>query len=198
MFARENRTCPIWPGVLAEEVVDDPPKRLAYVINSPRAGGSYRIIRQAENMLNRETKPISPDVRARLTTMLVDKRDSGEEWPTVNAALIKNAEESSPLSSEVRADRFLCFMRTVIDGDLKPVPLSAPDVLPAALAHSESTTFEELSQLLKFLVSQGWIELTQTEPPGHQPIFTVEGIRRLNTLDTPARGPLGFALQPNR
>lgn len=197
MFARENRTCPIWPGFEAVEVADDPLKRLSVVVNSPRAGGCYRIIRQAEDILNREVNPFDDYIRARLTTILINARASGKDWPIVNAKLIEHAEQAGNLKNDERADRLLQYMRTTINGDLLPVPLHEPDVLHSALAHSESTTLEELSQLLKFLVSQGWIELTQNESLGHQPIFTVEGIKHLGTLDTPDRGPFGFAPQSN-
>ena len=192
MFARENRSCPIWPDFKAEEVVDYPFKRLADVVNSTRAGGSYRIIRQAEDILNREVNPFDDYVRARLTTILINARASGKDLPIVNAKLIEQAEQAGNLKNDERADRLLQYMRTTINADLLPVPLHKSDVVHSALAHSESTTLEELSQLLKFLVLQGWIELTQTESPGHQPIFTVEGIKHLGTLDAPARRTLGF------
>lgn len=187
MFARENRTCPIWPGFEAEVVADDPLKRLSVVVNSPRAGGCYRIIRQAEGILNREVNPFDDYIRARLTTILINARASGEEWPLVNQGLIEQAEQAGNLKNDERADRLLRYMRTTINGDLLPVPLHEPDVVHSAFAHSESTTLEELSQLLKFLVSQGWIELPSPNSNSYQPVITVAGNRRIRALAGHAR-----------
>ena len=192
MFARENRTCPIWPPHQAEEVAEDPRKRLSVVVNSPRAGGCYRIIRQAESILNRQVNPFDDHVRARLTTILIDKREAGDKWPLVNRELIEEAARTENLTSEVRADRLLQYMRTIINADLLPVPLDEPNVAHAALAHSESVIGDELDQLLKYLAIQGWIELPSTNSKGYQPVITVAGNRRIKALADPDRRQIGF------
>ena len=189
----EDTACRIWPGFPAKVTQYHPTERSTYVIDSLRAGGDYRITQPAESMLNRETNPVGPDVRARVTTMLINKRNSGEEWPTVDRALLEEAAGAENLTPETRADRLLCFMRSAINGDLLPVPLFAPDVRPAALAHSESTTRDELSLLLKHLESQGLVELPSSETEGYKPIITVKGIKHIETSSAPpGRGPIGF------
>ena len=192
MTISEDPACRIWPGFQAKETENRPLEGRTYVIESWRAGGDYSIMHEAERFIERKDNPYDDQVRARLTTILIEKRAEGCKWPLVTRELIEEAARAESLTSEVRADRFLQYMRTTINGDLLPVPLHKSDVVHSAFAHSESTTLEELSQLLKFLVLQGWIELTQTESPGHQPIFTVEGIKHLGTLDAPARRTLGF------
>lgn len=189
----EDTACRIWPGFQAKVTQCHPLERSTYVIDSLRAGGSYRIIDRAEGILNRVEDPFGSEVRARITTMLIDQRGPNEEFPTVNVELIKKAEESSPLSPGTRADRLLRYMRSTIDGDLLPVPLFAPDVWPAALAHSESTSGDELRLLLKHLESQSLVELPSSETEGYKPIITVKGIKHIDTSSaTPGRGPIGF------
>lgn len=188
----EDTACRIWPGSLAKVTEHRPQERCTYVIDSLRAGGSYRIIDRAERILNRVEDPFGSDVRARITTMLIDQRGPNEEFPTVNAELIKKAEEASPLSPETRAKRLLYYMRSTIDGDLLPVPLFARDVQPAALAHSESTTGDELRLLLKHLESQGLVELPSYETEGYKPIITVKGIKHIEAMTNRERRQIGF------
>lgn len=193
MFSRENRSCPIWPGFQAKEVADSPPPDYrVYVVESWRAGGDYSILHGAERFIERKDYPYDNQVRARLTTILIDKREAGEEWPLVTQKLIEEAASTANLTLEVRADRLLQYMRTTINADLLPVPLDEPDVAYSALAHSESTVGDELDQLLKYLAKQGWIELPSTNSNSYRPVITVAGNQRIKALADPDRRQIGF------
>ena len=192
MFSRENRSCPIWPGFQAKEAEPLPLERSTYVVESWRAGGDYAISYRAEGLLQRKDHPYDNQVRARLTTILIDKREAGEKWPLVTQQLIEKAASTANLTLEVRADRLLQYMRTTINADLLPVPLDEPNVAHAALAHSESTVGDELDQLLKYLASQGWIELPSANSNSYQPVITVAGNQRIKALADPDRRRIGF------
>lgn len=183
---REDSTCPLWPKFQARIVEDIPyPRYRIRVTDSSRAGGSYSIRHGAVNFLESNDPPFDDNVRARLTTYLIESRNAGEEWPLVTRNLIKVAEEESPLSSELRAERLLCYMRTIVDGDLEPVPLFAPDVWPAALAHSESTTVTELNQLLEQLASQGLVQLPPSQTDTCEPTITAKGNEHIRSVMAP-------------
>jgi len=193
VYTREDSTCPIWPGFHAKEVADNPPPDYrVYVIESWRAGGDYSIMHGAERFIQRKDYPYDEQVRARLTTILINKREAGEEWPLVTQKLIEEAASTANLTLEVRADRLLQYMRTTINADLLPVPLDKPNVAHAALAHSESTVGDELDQLLKYLAKQGWIELPSANSKGYRPVITVAGNQRIKVLVDPDRRQIGL------
>lgn len=193
MTFRKNPECLIWPRFPAVHVTRKPdPDSPFYVEGSPRAGGDYAVTAGAEQRLSGGYGRIDKRVRARLTTFLIDERASGEERPTVTTDLMERAKDAVDLTPETRADRLLRFMRTTVASDLLPIPMLAPDVWPAALAHSESTIIPELDRLLKYLEGQGWVELPTIDKIGYEPTITGTGIDRIVTLSD--RSPAGFSV----
>ena len=195
MTLRKNPECLIWPRFPAVHVARNPvADGLVCVEGSPRAGGDYTVTACAEQRLSGGYRRIDERVRARLTTILVDERASGEEWPTVTTDLIERAKDAVDLTPETRADRLLRFMRTTIASDLLPIPMLAPDVLPAALAHSESTAIRELDRLLKHLEEHGWVVLPTIDKIRYEPTITVNGNDRIATLSHGDRSPVGLSV----
>ena len=193
MTFRNNPECLIWPRFPAVHVTRNPdPDSPVHVEGSPRAGGDYSVTAEAEQRLSGGYGRIDKRVRARLTTCLIDERDSGEAWPEVTADLIDRATDAVDLTFETRADRLLRFMRTTVASELLPIPMLAPDVWPAALAHSESTTIRELDRLLHLLEKQGWVVLPTIDKIGYEPTITGTGIDRIVTLSD--RSPAGFSV----
>ena len=193
MTFRKNPECLIWPRFPAVHVTrNHVPDGLVFIEGSPRAGGGYAVTAGAEQRLSGGYGRIDERVRARLTTILVDERASGEERPTVTSDLIDRATNAADLTLEARAGRLLQYMRTTIDADLLPIPMLAPDVWPVALAHSESTAIRELDRLLKHLEEQGWVVLPTIDKIGYEPTITGSGIDRIVTLSD--RSPAGFSV----
>lgn len=157
MYTREDSTCPIWPPFQADEIERQPLKRSKCVINSLRAGGDYCITQPAESILNRPTNRVNPNVRARLTTILIKKRASGEEWPLVNRELIEKATQAKSLSIDERAMGLLTLMKSTIQADHEAVRFANHKVCALALAFSESPDWEALEYILKHLVDKGWV-----------------------------------------
>ena len=192
MTLRKNPECLIWPRFPAVHVARNPvADRPVYVEGSPRAGGDYAVTACAEQRLSGGYRRIDERVRARLTTILVDERASGEERPTVTTDLIDRATNAADLTPETRADRLLRFMRTTIDSDPLPIPMLAHDVWPAALAHSESTAIRELDRLLQHLEKQGWVVLPTIDKVVYEPTITVAGIHHIASLSHADRSPVG-------
>ena len=157
MNISEDTTCLIWPPFQADEIERQPLKRSKYVINSLRAGGDYCITQPAESMLIRRENPIDNNIRARLTTILIKKRASGEEWPLVNRELIEKAARAESLSIDERAMRLLLLMSAIISADHDAVQLANSKVCALAMAYSESPNWEALRYILKHLVDKGWV-----------------------------------------
>lgn len=150
MTTSNDRKCLIWQ-TYSENVVRHGFESRVY--QSDRTGGNYRITRPAELYL----RDMADDqTRARLTSMLVDLRGLGEEWPFVTNDMIHNAEAKRALTMRERAERLLRFLvsRTHIAG--YPVIMSY-SVREQAMAWSESLQSREVAFFLEFLGNLGLV-----------------------------------------
>ena len=130
------------------------------VTDSPRAGGSYQLHDDAAAELGNLTE----DEKARLTTILVRQRQLGNPHPRINAATIATARSARISSLQERLDSLMLFL---IDNSPKVgglVSIGRPDQhreslrnFLFALAHSESTEFQELAYLADSLHGRGLI-----------------------------------------
>lgn len=104
--------CLIWPDAPAETVTLDPSSaQFSRVVEgSQRAGGDYLISADADRMLSPDFHRVDDSDRARITTILVDRRAKGEEWPTVTLELINQAIAARPLTVHARAERLLTLI----------------------------------------------------------------------------------------
>src|SRR4051794_15391004 len=93
--------CPIW---LTSAKVSPGPDSL--IVDSPRAGGLYRITGTAVSSLSN----LSPDMKAKLTWWLVEQRRQGEKSPEITSYTLKRiSAEPSPTILE-RRDRILDYI----------------------------------------------------------------------------------------
>lgn len=132
-----------------------------------RAGGGYVITMDAVSLLNHPgVCPMSDSdrdqMRARLTTILVDRRQAGEEFPLVTIELVKEAISKPDLMFPDRAYRLLRFLadQEMSFGAGTRISLEGSrisDSDSAAMAWSESTTLEEVNLLLDHLVDKNWL-----------------------------------------
>ena len=156
----------IWPKSPASGLSDVGDFRWK-VCDCARAGGGYTITMDATSLLNhRLVCPMSESdrdqMRARLTTMLVDLRQDGEEFPLVTCELVKEAMSKPDHTFRERTDRLLRFFANQ-ETSFQPVPriklegspTSDPERL--AMAWSESTTLKEVNSLLDELVKRNHI-----------------------------------------
>ena len=126
------------------------------VEQSLRAGGDYETTRQAELSIKRMDR----DAKARLTSMLVEKRMQNISVPLVTGDDVERAKERLPLPVHERAERLLRFLvrESLSVGQISENFPSLPEAfLYESLAWSESNALEEVEYLAQYLKSQGWI-----------------------------------------
>ena len=147
--------CPIWPSHKA--------RVLGHVNGgfsvkcSPRAGGGYEISSGARALLRKDCdKIIGDEVRALLTTMLVDKRVQGIELPFVNSDLVEKAKTRPEIPVDQRAERLLRFISGQAKNLASVVEITRHSY--EAYAWSESIQWGEVLYLLEYLKEMGWIK----------------------------------------
>ena len=126
------------------------------LIISERAGGPYRLTRQAFAAMWR----LEERGKALLTTWLVDKRWKKKiEVPLVTDDILKSFESTGveqTLSVPERAERLLHYI--VCQTDIAGANVSVNEDTHAAYAWSESTNWEEVECLLDYLHREkGWL-----------------------------------------
>lgn len=163
--------CLVWPEFEAEESASDPD--FVQRITSERAG-RYAITLGARH----DIASVDDDVRARLTTWLIDQRSQGETWPLVTNEVIDYARTKRPLSVDERAERLL---RYLVEHSAR---LGAPveESRRLFMAWTESTDGREVDQLADYLEECGWITKRNGPPrPTVSAIVTINGHRQAAT-----------------
>ncbi len=156
----------IWPAFPASGLSEAGVLRWK-ICSCSRAGGGYTITLDATSLLNhRLVCPMSDSerdqIRARLTTILVDMRQAGEDFPLVTYVVVKEAMTRPDHTFCERADRLLRFLanqeelfQAVPQINREGNPTSDPERL--AMAWSESTTLKEVNSLLEDLVKRNLV-----------------------------------------
>ena len=172
----DNR-CKIWPEFIAKKVAHSKDEsRVIDVIDSPRAGGTYRIDRESAEWCAAHDDHESQRIKARLTTCLINQRMASDDRPMVTRDLINRLREIDNLSELVRAERLL--YKLVNDAN-QAMNLSARSIVePGLLAWSESVHPFELTRLYNLLKSIGFME-----SQGMVDTVTELGNQRIQELD---------------
>ena len=178
MTMNENKPkCIIWPEYHAEHHQNDVPLRATIVHNSPRAGGSYKIINIVARRLERDDL-----IRAKLTTLLVNARENGDECPLVTADLIKTARAKQPLSVNESANRLLRYLESITT-ELGEWKSPTREGIQHMMAISETTSDGEAVFLMKSLADRNFIDFQELYAPslGHFRI-TLDGYNYIADL----------------
>ena len=118
-------------------------ENIQYSFDAPRAGGKY-CTRQGFGHLVEEIRRLGDQGKARVVTLLVDRRRSGVEEPELTIDLIRRAEVKPDLSQEERARRLLEFLIVESNSGLgMPIDISRDKIEPI-LAWIESKTNPDL------------------------------------------------------
>lgn len=118
-------------------------ENIQYSFDAPRAGGKY-CTRQGFGHLVEEIRRLGDQGKARVVTLLVDRRRSGVEEPELTIDLIRRAEVKPDLSQEERARRLLEFLIVESNSGLRmPIDISRDKIEPI-LAWIESKTNPDL------------------------------------------------------
>lgn len=164
-------------------------------LDSPRAGGKYKITGTASSMLGQ----LDAKGRALLTTWLCDQRRAGVEYPAITADTINLVKTFQPLTSSERIERALLhFNRNVRVGQTIDIYTSGTrhdqeqERLSAAtesLTLGELVAFLQLMEQMQIIVdttkalglsrytptAQGWIKIDDlvTRLPSTSQVFVV-------------------------
>ena len=170
----ERPRCAIWRTVVTDVRSRNP------IIDSPRTDGVYAISEQSALLL----LEVDDRTRARLTTWLVDQRQSGRACPEVSVAAIEAAGRAPDMSVHQRADRLLQHVgsRTLRIG--QEFLLSDQKSFCSALAWSESSMPGEVRFLFNYLVERAWLDRIEDAIECYK--ITVAGHARLAELAQPA------------
>ena len=167
----QNR-CPIW-GTPATIIRAD--FGGGSIFDSVRAGGKFRIPLAAEVLISQ----LVPQQKARLTTMLIDLRELGDEVPVVTTMLVDDAKEERALPVHERAERLLRYCAKESDRIGEELNLQSDPISSESLAWSESTDWEEVLFLTDYLGKRDWISYGPPTIDEHTLKVTVEGYSHL-------------------
>lgn len=185
MFIQAN-ACPIWgPG----EGRPDHQGYPMYIEEAHRAGGQYMVDIDALMELQNDPKVRDdPQVKARLTTMLVDEREQGVKVPTVTPEHIQEAKKAAPLPVPKRAERLLRYLVKCSEGFTGCIIRmrdASSLAYKEAMAWSESTSGSEIAFFSGYLSKNGWVEIVEIPNTlGDGAIVTVDGYARIESLKT--------------
>ena len=155
----------IWPEYPGSKLSHDEDFCVTFD-DCPRAGGGYAITTEAAGQLNRLLNQLSEEgrdgLRARLTTILIDRRRQGDKLPLVTPTLVKEAMSNRSLAVHERADRLLRYLADQASsvGEITEInwePSRVWETDLSAMAWSESTKLEEVNYFLQYLVERNWV-----------------------------------------
>lgn len=161
-----------------------------YLFDSNRAGGQFRISRQAYlnliNHLRTKGSRVEPELKARLATKLIELRESGVLNPLVDTSMVDwLSEQSRSIPVSGRIEKLLEFLARTTKRIGDVIDLSDVTIMERAFAWSESSDWRELEFLLNHLIqttriervsASGWFKVTvegfdvhQKRKPEHDP-----------------------------
>lgn len=178
-----NSSCPIWGTPASAHYLGDVD---AMTVDSPRTAGSYYITGSAASLVS----DCEPELKARLTTWLIEQRQLGVERPKIFSEIIEDPPQHA-LPVHVRADRLLQYVQRSIQHiasifELRFNDDTAQDYLEIQ-AWSESTTIDEVIYLVNYLEERNWLREHAHSMGVLMYIITVRGHARLAELATSMR-----------
>jgi len=166
-----QKLCVIW-NTSAKDITPD--NSDALVLDSPRAGGKYRITGSAVGMLS----SLSIKQKVLLTSWLVDQRRSGTPVPEITTDTIKETQQRKPLRFSEKMDQILLATEAPPRRIGSHFGLTSDEV-NQLIALTETEDDRELTALLRFMHKMGLIELGNGWFD-----LTFQGYQRLDNLRT--------------
>ena len=166
--------CQIWPGFTTTGS-EDFRRDLTFLKDSPRVGGPYAITHEAQ--VNLEGHHVNDEVRAKLTTIILDQLEQGVRWPRVTSQLVEQAKRKPPIPIDQRADRLLRFIER--QATTISTVISIQEESYGAYAWSESVDWDDVDYLLDYLKEMGWIKGQGTMEGRFWGRLTVSGYRHI-------------------
>ena len=146
----EQSSCPIWNTTAT---IIRPDHGGGETLDSARAGGKYRITREAEILISQ----LGSKQKARLTTMLIDRRELGDKVPVVEWQHVEESKNKRSLPVHERAERLLRYAVRKSDKIGTQLNIQSDPISSEAMAWSESTGLNEVSSLTRYLKEKSWL-----------------------------------------
>ena len=178
----EEGKCPIWRTKALVESRGD-----SLMIDSPRAGGKYKITRSALAVL--QSNPFDLKEKVKLTDWLVKQHEKEIKEPEITTRILEDVKDRPEKEREERIDRFMLYLLeanheaykkfyfglsellwTNSDGKTKSIS-NEEDTL---MVYSSSRTREELHEFLEDLEKDGYLEIRKDLPLSHC-VMTLKG-----------------------
>lgn len=166
----DSSSCPIWGTPTRPTTIFNGDGQN---VDSPRAGGKYFVDGRAALIVN----DLNDREKARLTTWLIKQRRLGVERPKIWSYEndIESITQGPDLTNHERAIELLRYIQSKTPYIGKEFMFRVREFPLDMLAYTESTNPEEMLQLLKYLIGQGWIELKRESLGSKAVTLTVEG-----------------------
>lgn len=178
----EKEKCPIW-GAKAEF---DPKIGDYDIVNSPRAGGKYKISGTAEAI----AEGFADNEKVLLTDWLLEQRRLGVKLPEITSDTLEVIKKRRPLLVYERADNLLRYLeqKNELLGDVVKFETYAhTESNDELLAWTSSKKTSEVLTLVEYCAKQEWIEYQKLTPTNrsmpHEIMLIPDGYSRLAKLD---------------
>lgn len=144
------------------------------LIESNRAGGAYRIGR----LTQMQRFPLKIELRAKLTTWLIDEHRAGLESPEITPDIITFVQARPALRLSERINRFFLYLSSVRYRPGMTIDLTDEATIQSIAAWTESEDDDELFALIHLLASSSLIggssAFRRLSPTGYERLEAVE------------------------
>ena len=165
-FMSAVEECPIWgtKALLVESRGD------SLMIDSPRAGGKYKITGSALAVL--EGNPFDQKENVKLTDWLVDQREKGIKEPEINTRILEDAKDRPEKTVQERTNSLILYLaenygigEKLFFMEMESMASSHGEVkiigntVTPLMAYSSSTRKEEMDKFLEALIKNKYLEV---------------------------------------
>ena len=194
--------CPIWSNSNEQQTLDakssyNKDKRW-YEVDSPRAGGKYRILCEAEKKLNPSlgdsgntddiTHQISYGFRAKLTTWLIEQRKQGDKSPLITDEVLEQIHSKKDIPIQERINNVLKYIYEKNQehknkySHFDEIPINVDELK----AYAECANNDDLQIILDYLKQNQLINIDDNQRIEQflEITLNVKGLERLESLET--------------
>ena len=149
---RIDQKCHIWGGAADVVGVGD-----ARIIDSPGAGGKYKITGTASAVLLGDSPPVGDDEKVKLTDWLIEQREAGEEVPVINEGVLRHIKTRLKKSMSERIKSLMLFLAKEYEVG-ESIDNITGDAKVMLMAYSSSLQKVEVHSCFDYCASMGYLE----------------------------------------
>ena len=149
---RIDQKCHIWRGAAEVVGVGD-----ARIIDSPGAGGKYKITGTASAVLLGDSPPVGDDEKVKLTDWLIEQREAGEEVPVINEGVLRHIKTRPEKAMSERIKSLMLFLAKEYEVG-ESIDNTTEDAKVMLMAYSSSLQKVEVHSCFDYCASMGYLE----------------------------------------